>query len=424
MVQRSAALCQGDPHTREFVIVPKGTPEKLRIAIFGSRGIPHTYGGSEVFVEELAPGLAARGHEVIVYCRKGLFKARPRYYRGVRLVYLPSIESKSLGTPTHTLLCMFDLLFRSVDVALVLNIVNGFHCAIPYLIGKRFAINVDGLDWKRGKWGPIARNYFLWNARCIGKLCPKGVVTDSYEMRRIYQDEFQTPSACIAYGATIEESINPGILKPHGLKPNQYYLILSRLVPENNADLIIDAFQRVRTHRLLAVAGSANYRSAFVDRIKRTKDSRVHFLGHIGDADLVRELHCNAYAYLHGHSMGGTNPSLLKALGCGNCVAALRTPFNVEVLRDYGVLFDRDPQDLADKIQDLEDHPEVAAEFRRRAPQRIREAYTWEKITDQYEELFRQLVAGEDPTRVHSTVKAMPTQGSTYQRLAANTASE
>lgn len=392
---------------------------KLRIAMFGGRGMPHTYGSGEAFFEELATRLAERGHEVIVYCRRSLFKERRSTYRGVRLIYLPHIETKVLGTPTHTLLCALDMLFRKVDVTLILNIVNGFHCVIPRLFGKRVAINVDGLDWKRGKWGRIAKKYFYWNARCIGKICPKGVVTDAYEMHRIYLEEFGTPSACIAYGANIETSTNPEILSQYGLEPFQYYLIASRLVPENNADVIIEGFGRVKTRRILAIAGSANYRSAFVDRIKKIKDPRVRFLGHVGDAQHVKELHCNAYAYLHGHSMGGTNPSLLKALGCGNCVVALHTPFNQEVLRDHGIFFERDALDLARKIQDLESHPEVAADYRRRAPERIRQAYTWEKIADQYEELFRQLAAGEDPTSVHSTVRDLASEKSEHASVTA-----
>ena len=395
---------------------------KLRIAIFGSRGIPHTYGGAEAFLGELAPRLAERGHEVLAYCRRSMFKERPRTYRGVRLIYLPSIETKVLGTPTHTLLCALDMLFRKVDVALVVNIVNGFHCLIPRMFGKPVAINVDGMDWKRDKWGTLAKKYFYWNAQCIKRICPKGVVTDAYEMRRIYLEEFGTPSACIAYGANIESSRNPEVVREYGLEPFQYYLIASRMVPENNADVIIRAFEKMNTKRLLAVAGGVNYKSAFLERLKETKDPRVRFLGHVGNAEHVKELHCNAYAYLHGHSMGGTNPSLLKALGCGNCVVALRTPFNQEVMAEHGIFFERDAEELARKLQELESRPEVVAEYRRRAPERIREAYTWEKITEQYEELFLQLAAGEDSTRVHSSVRNLGSEQGKCAAVAAGAA--
>jgi len=406
---------------REFMDKPgRGDGRKLRIAIFGSRGIPHTYGGAEAFLGELAPRLAERGHEVLAYCRRSLFKDRPATYRGVRLIYLPNIETKVLGTPTHTLLCALDMLFRKVDVALVVNIVNGFHCLIPRIFGKPVAINVDGMDWKRDKWGAMAKKYFYLSAQCIKRICPKGVVTDAYEMRRIYMAEFDTPSACIAYGANIEESRNPEVVREYGLEPFQYYLIASRMVPENNADVILQAFEKVRTNRVLAIAGGVNYKSAFLERLKQTNDPRVRFLGHVGNAEHVKELHCNAFAYLHGHSMGGTNPSLLKALGYGNCVVALRTPFNQEVLAESGIFFEREPEDLARKLQELESHPEIAAGYRRRAPERIREAYTWEKITDQYEELFLQLAAGEDPTRVHSTVRNLASEKSEYAAAAAS----
>jgi glycosyltransferase involved in cell wall biosynthesis len=227
-------------------------------------------------------------------------------------------------------------------------------------------------------------------------------------MRRIYLEDFNTPNVCIAYGANPSTSAGPSVVRKYGLEPFQYYLILSRLVPENNADLIIRAFERVRTPRVLAIAGHENYRSPFVDRLRQTADSRVRFIGHIGSPEHVKELHCNAYAYIHGHSLGGTNPALLTALGCGNCVLALRTPFNMEVLKNYGILFDRDPRDLAAKLQYIEDRPEVAAQYRSSAPDRIREAYTWDKITDQYEELFLQLAAGHNPSRVHSSLTPRP----------------
>jgi glycosyltransferase involved in cell wall biosynthesis len=364
----------------------------LSIAIFGSRGIPHTYGGAEAFLEELAPRLAARGHQVRVYCRSSLFRERPERYRGVDLVYLPSIETKALGTPTHTAACMMHVLAHPVDVFLVLNIVNGFHCLLPRLLGRKFAINVDGLDWKRGKWGRVARRYFYWNAKWIGKICPRGVITDAAEMQRIYRDEFGTESACIAYGANIEGAENPEIVRQYGLEPFEYYLIASRMVSENHPDLIVRAFEKLKTTKLLAVAGGVNYKSEFVRRLQRTKDRRIRFLGHVGNAEHVKELHCNAYAYVHGHSLGGTNPSLVKALGYGNCILALNTPFNREVLEGYGIMFERDVDDLARQMQAVEDDPAMADEYRRHAPERILQAYSWESITDQYEEFFYQLV--------------------------------
>jgi glycosyltransferase involved in cell wall biosynthesis len=376
---------------------------KLRIAIFGGRGIPSTYSGTETFFIELAPRLVARGHDVIVYCRKALFKERPPTYNGVRLIYLPSIETKNLGTFTHTLACMVDVLRRDVDAMLVTNVANAFHCAILRLFRQNCALNVDGIEWKRGKWGRLGKSYFYWNARLSGKLLPRGIITDAYAMRQLYLDEFNTPSACIAYGGNIESSTNPEIIREYGLEPGNYYLIASRLVPENNAELIVEGFKKAPTRRLLAIAGDANYRSPLIGDLKNNAGDRVRFLGHVDSIEHIKELHCNSYAYIHGHMMGGTNPALLKALGYGNCILAHHNPFNAEVVGKYGLLF-QDADDLAEKIRLIEDNPGLAEDYRRRAPDRVRDVYNWDRITDQYEELFSLLASGDDPTRKHSSV--------------------
>jgi glycosyltransferase involved in cell wall biosynthesis len=232
-------------------------------------------------------------------------------------------------------------------------------------------------------------------------------------------EEFGTTSACIPCGANIETSTDPAIVRRYGLEPLQYYLIASRLVPENSADLILRAFEQVRTNRLLAIAGDANYRSQFVENLKQTKDRRVLFLGHVADPDHMKELHCNAYAYVHGHSAGGTNPSLLRALGCGNCVLALNTPSNAEVLGDYGIYFERAADDLLLRLRFIEDHPDLADAYRRRARERIRQKYDWEVITDLYEEFFLRLAAGENATLTHSSLAAWgaePAKGSWQRR--------
>lgn len=382
----------------------------MRIALFGARGIPHTYSGTETFFGELAPRLAARGHEVIVYCRSGLFREKPDSYRGVRLIYLPSIETKNLGTFTHTLACVGDVLFRGVDVMLVANVANALLCAVPRLAGNKVALNVDGVEWERSKWGPIGRRYFHWNARLAGKICSDGIITDAVEMQRIYLEQFGTRSVCIAYGANIETSTNPEAVRQYGLEPFGYYLIASRLVPENSADLIVRAFERFRSDRILAIAGDANYRSSFVDALRRTQDRRVRFLGHVSDSEQVKELHCNCYGYIHGHSVGGTNPALLKALGYGNLVLALDTPFNRQVMERHGILFKNDADDLASKLQFVDDQPQVAERYRRQATQRILEEYTWDHITDQYEDYFYRLVAGEKPALDRELGMYVPTQ--------------
>lgn len=367
--------------------------QKIRIAILGCRGIPSTYSGNETFIGELAPRLAAKGHEVTVYCRRSFFPDRPSLYRGTHLRHLPSWETKNFGTLTHTAFSMLDAVFRNFDILFIVNPGNGFHCILPRLLGKRLVMNMDGLEWKRGKWGPVGRAYFKLAACCATIFCQE-IVNDSLEMQKIYRQEFNTPSTYIPYGADIETSRNPKPLKKYGVEPCQYYLVASRLAPETYPDLIAQAFTGVKTNKKLIIAGEPNYRSPLLKKLKAIRDPRIKLLGHIDNPEDYRELNCNCYAYIHGHSVGGTNPSLLKALGFGNCILAFDVPFNREVLLDYGLYFSEDERGLTEKIQYLEDNPEVVERYRRRAPERIRQAFTWEKITDQYEELFLRLISG------------------------------
>ena len=371
----------------------------MRIAILGTRGVPSGYSGYEAFADEVGHRLADRGHEVLVYCRRSLFYERPRIYRGMRLLYLPSIQTKSLSTFSHMFLSALDVLFRSVDAALVCNVANSPFCIIPKLIGIRTAINVDGLEWLRPKWGRWGKRYFKFSAR-IAKFTSHVVITDADGMRQVYSDEFKTDSVMIAYGANIQHSDRPQLLDPYALIPGQYYVIASRLVPDNNADLIVRAFERVKTEKLLVIAGGTPYRDPFAERVKQTTDPRIRFLGHIDDQEVIRELHCNAYAYIHGHQYGGTNPALLKALGYGNCIVALDTVFNREVLGTYGQFFTKDLASLVERLQYLEDHPEVQAALASAAPERIRERYTWDHISDEYERLCYRMCGQTLPARL------------------------
>jgi glycosyltransferase involved in cell wall biosynthesis len=375
----------------------------MRIAMIGSRGIPHTYSGNEEFFRNIAPRLAARGHEVIVYCRRGHFPDRAPTWQGVRRVFYPAPEHKSAGQFVHALFAAIDASVRRPDIVYIHTLPSAPHSIIPWLTRNRVVVNVDGMDWARGKWGPVGKAYLRSAAR-IALRTAAAVVTDAEAMRAYYREHFGRDVYFIPYGADIESSTHPEVLGQYGLTPRDYYLIASRLVPENNPDLIVEAFTRTDSRRKLVVAGGANYRSPWVERLRATADPRVIFLDHIGNRDHIKELHCNCYAYVHGHSLGGTNPSLLKALGCGNCVLALDTPFNREVLtgRDgtvYGMFFPRSVDGAAAVLAAIDRDGTLAAHYRRLAPDRIREAYTHEHITDEYERLFTCVVAGRNVAR-------------------------
>jgi glycosyltransferase involved in cell wall biosynthesis len=266
----------------------------------------------------------------------------------------------------------------------------GHHAALCRLFGKKVVMNVNGLDWTRAKWGPLARWYFLSAAHSAVKFCTE-LVTDADAMKDFYRERFSKETTMIAYGAYVEGSENPSAVRQFGVEPGEYYLIASRLIPENHGDLIAEAFLDSGSPRKLLIAGGANYDSPFHRKLRSLAGDRVILAGHIDDQEIIRELHCNCFAYLHGHSVGGTNPSLLKAMGYGNCILALDTVFNREVLADGGLFFPGNKDALTRIIREIEgDYPRVEA-LRRMGPERIRANYTWEKIASQYDELFREV---------------------------------
>jgi len=369
----------------------------MKIAILGIRGLPSTYSGYETFIGELAPRLVKRGHEITIYCRKALFTERPEEHLGMRMRYLPSIEHKFLSTLSHTGFSILDASFRSFDIIFVVNAANGFFGIIPRVLGKKSILNVDGMEWLRPKWNKVAKSFFKNSARFGTKFYDE-IVTDADEMHRLYAREFGIDSVYIAYGANIETSTRPEVLQDYGLESRGYYLIASRLIPDNNADLIVEAFVKSGSRKWLVIAGGADYvgntiERQFLDKLKAIGNDRVKFTGHISKPGHIKELHCHCYGYLHGHQFGGINPSILKALGFGNLVLALNTPFNSEVLENgkYGILYEKNSADLSVRMQKIEADEKQAGQFRQLAPGRIRERFTWEKITDEYEALFRSL---------------------------------
>lgn len=366
----------------------------MKIAILGLRGLPSTYSGYEAFVSELGPRLVQRGHEVTVYCRSSLFPEKPAEWQGIHLRYISSIEHKIASTLSHSFLSIIDATFGSFDVVLVVNAANGMFGFIPRLAGRPCILNVDGMEWLRPKWSPLARWIFK-NSAWLGCRFYNSVITDAEEMHRLYAADFGIDTDYIAYGANIETSEHPEVLEKYGLTSNGYYLIASRLVPDNNADIIVREFVRSGSSKILAIAGGADYRGnqieqKFLNELKQAANDRVVFLGHVGAPGHVKELHCHCAGYIHGHQFGGINPSLLKALGYGNCVLALDTPFNSEVLDKgrYGLLWKKSEGDLAGLIRKIEADETIQKNFQKLAPERIRERFTWDQITSQYEELF------------------------------------
>jgi glycosyltransferase involved in cell wall biosynthesis len=347
------------------------------------------FGGFETGFSEIAPRLVQAGHDITIYCRRGEYEAAWRVpeHKGVKLVYMPSPGGKNFSGLFSTLLAVLHAaVFGRYDLFFFVNVGMGHHCALARLLGKKVVLNVNGLDWTRAKWGPVGQAYFYSAARMAIRVCNR-LVTDAWAMQDFYRTHFGKETEMIAYGAYIEDSERPERIEQFGLRKGEYYLIASRLIPENNPETIVDAFFASGSTKKLVIAGGANYDSPLHRRLRSLAGDRLVLTGHIDDQAVIKELHCNCFAYVHGHSVGGTNPALLKAMGYGNCILAFSSVFNREVLADTG-LFWSDRPSLVALMQALEADPARAAHLRTLPRPRIAAEYTWEKIARQYDELF------------------------------------
>lgn len=360
----------------------------MRIAIMGVRGIPANYGGFETFAEQLSTRLAQRGHAVTVYGRSHYVSLPDRVYKGVKLVVLPTIRHKYLDTVAHTLLAAFHAWLKDYDVVLLCNAANALAAGVVRLSGKRTVLNVDGIERKRKKWNWLGRLYYRVSEWLATKM-PHVIVTDARVIQAYYQSRFGQASAMIAYGAEVERRCEAEGLKRFGLEPERYILYVSRLEPENNAHVVIEAFEQVTTDLKLVIVGDAPYAQDYIRRLRSTPDPRIIFTGYVfGEG--YRTLQQNAYCYVHATEVGGTHPALIEAMGFGNCVLVLDTPENREVVADAGLYFGS-VAELKLKLQHLADHPGLLPAYRKQAMTRIQANYDWEIVTDQYERLFVEL---------------------------------
>lgn len=372
--------------------LPPDARQDLDIAFLGTRGIPGRYGGFETFAEELSVRLVERGHKVTVYCRTGNTAGRPKSYRGVELIHLPALRHKYAETVTHTFYSAVHALLRPYDIVYVCNSANAPICFIPWARRQRTVLNVDGLEWQRGKWGNLAKHYYRWAAALAARM-PIDVVTDAEVIQRYYRNELGRETRCFPYGTALYDR-GEGLerLAPLGLEPDRYILYVSRMERENNALLVVEAFRRVDTDVPLVMVGDAPYAQGYIDEVKAAADDRVRFLGYRFGDD-YHALQANALAYVQATEVGGTHPALVEALGHRNAVLAQDVPEHREVVGEAGRFFAyRDADDLAAHIQALINDPGEVSRLRELAAARVRGHYSWDAVTADYEGYFRELV--------------------------------
>jgi glycosyltransferase involved in cell wall biosynthesis len=257
------------------------------------------------------------------------------------------------------------------------------------LRGIPVALNVDGIERLRKKWGPAGRAYYRLS-EYLATILPNVVVTDADVIRDYYRKEYNRASVMIAYGADCDRAQTTAVLDDLGVRPRSYFLYVSRLEPENNAHLVVEAFAQARTDKLLLMVGDAPYAPKYIEQLKATKDPRIRFTGAIYGKG-YRELQSHAYAYIQATEVGGTHPALIEAMGVGNCILAKDTPENREVIADCGLLF-TDAATLARQIEAVDSGQVPLAELRLKAQNRAKARYSWDAVTDSYEKLFRDFI--------------------------------
>lgn len=368
------------------------------LRILGIRGIPAAHGGFESFAEALALDLVARGWEVIVYCQEdGRGPLREDVWRGVRRVTIPVALGGTAGT------MVFD--WRSIahattepGLCLTLGYNTAMFCARLKLAGLPNVINMDGIEWRRAKWGALAKTWFWLNERA-GCWLGEHLVADHPEIAaHLATRTAASRITTIPYGAD-RVLADPAVdFTRFGLEPGRYLTVIARAEPENSLLEIVSAFSARPRGVKLAVLGRYEAGNAYHRQVLDAASDEVLFLGAIYDKPVVQQLRAHALAYLHGHRVGGTNPSLVEALGAHNAVIAHDNTFNRWVAGP-GAAYFADAAGLSVQLGELLSDPARLAAMRQASARRFGEGLEHEAVMAQYRELLTRWLPRSEPAR-------------------------
>lgn len=360
------------------------------VAIIGTRGYPSYYGGFETLIRRLGPYLVETGWDVTVYGRPGAVKTDdPLLDTRVSSVMSKGFETKSLSTLSYGLTSTLDAARRKPDVALIMNVANGYWLPLLRSRGIPTVVNVDGIEWERAKWGTNAKRVFRGGARLTAKYASE-LVCDSHEIRRRWQLGFGRDGVFIPYGGDAPDEL-PVV---DDLKSREYVLIVARFVPENTVPEFLEAARELGKKWNVVIVGSSGYGGELdLAAQKLAEESpRVHWLGHVSDDRKLFSLWQHAGAYFHGHSVGGTNPALVQAMACGAPTVARDTVYNREVLGPAGVFCQPTPSSIAQAVMNLMADSSLQEQLRCRSIERAKASYSWNDICADYDRSIGSLV--------------------------------
>ncbi|MEW6694973.1 MAG: DUF1972 domain-containing protein [Pseudomonadota bacterium] len=375
--------------------------KRLRVAILGTRGIPARYGGFETFAEQLSVRLVTRGFDVTVYAEADGIPPPDQTYRGVRVRYRRRPRWGPASVIAYDCACLWDAR-RGYDLVYMLGYGAAWACWWPRVWGTPVWINVDGLEWARSKWSAPAR-WYLRLMEWVATRTATRLIADAEAIAQRFRQRYPHGAPCttIAYGAHLVEptQVSPAPLAAWGLMPGQYALVVARPEPENHVLEIVQGYLQHPGDWPLIVVGDVSGETPYQRRLLALQSERIRFIGAVYDPVQLTALRAHAAVYLHGHSVGGTNPSLLESMACGSLIIAHDNPFNREVAGAGAEYFDG-PAALARALLALRHLAPALSQRRRRWVQGVvRRRYDWDRVSDAYVHLIHRQLGRADTAR-------------------------
>jgi glycosyltransferase involved in cell wall biosynthesis len=360
------------------------------VAIIGTRGYPSYYSGFETAVRKLAPHLVGAGWDVTVYGRPGATRPEdPGRNASVATRETRGLETKSASTLSYGFTSILDAAARKPDAALVMNVAIGYYLPLLRARGIPTLVNVDGLEWERAKWNRLAKRVFRTGANCTARWADN-LVFDARAIEAYWRETFGAEGVFIPYGGDVP----PAFDVPEGLQHREYVLMVARLVPENTIPEFFEAVPAIASRHPVVIVGSSGYGGEWDDAARNLAASHpsVSWLGHLSNDSLLHALWQHAGVYFHGHSVGGTNPSLVQAMAAGAPILARDTIYNREVLGQEGKFVPADSEVITKAVFELMDRPADLDEAARANVRRAEEHYSWNQVCSDYEGALRALV--------------------------------
>ena len=376
-------------------IEPKraGIAASVKVAFIGGRGVVGKYSGVETFYEQVGKRLTAKGHKITAYCRSYFTPDQPSY-AGICIVRLPTIRSKHLETFVHTLLSTLHACFSDFEIVHYHTLGPSLFSFIPRLFGKKTVVTVQGLDWQRRKWSWFARS-LLKAGEWASAHFPDQTIVVSRTLEDYYRQRYRKPVAYIPNGTVIRSQRAGTALQRFGLSAGNYVLFMGRLSPEKNCDLLIEAFEQIKTPMKLVFAGGSSHTDAYVSALRSHESDGIRFLGWLAGNDL-EEVLTNAALFVLPSDMEGLSLALLDAMGAGLCVLASDVPENREVIANAGFTFSRgDLLHLCQMLTMLLSEGHIRESAGRRARERVLENYLWERVTSGLERVYAEALSAK-----------------------------